>query len=57
MQNMLSKYAPKDVITMTEEHLHDDSEKYIKKVKNHLKFRLSNNNRKRFDRKLFEMVK
>lgn len=31
--NMLSKYAPKDVITMTEEHLHNDTEKYIKKVK------------------------
>jgi len=31
--NMLSKYAPKNTITMTEEHLHDDSKKYIKKVK------------------------
>ena len=31
--NMLSKYAPKEVITMTQEHLHDDSKKYIKKVK------------------------
>lgn len=31
--NMLSKYAPKSVIKMTQEHLHNDSKKYIKKVK------------------------
>lgn len=30
---MLSKYAPNGVITMTQEHLHDDSEKYISRVK------------------------
>lgn len=35
--NMLSKYAPKNVVTMTEEHLHDDSLKYVKKVKKSLK--------------------
>ena len=34
--NLLSKYAPKGIITMTEEHLHDDSEKYVKKVKKSL---------------------
>jgi len=31
--NMLSKYAPKSVIKITQEHLHNDSKKYIKKVK------------------------
>ena len=31
--DMLSKYAPKDVVTITQEHLHDDSEKYVKRVK------------------------
>lgn len=30
---MLSKYAPKNVVTMTQEHLHDDSEKYVSRVK------------------------
>lgn len=35
--NMLSKYAPKSVITMTQEHLHNDSDKYIKKVKKSFK--------------------
>ena len=30
---MLSRYAPEDVITMTQEHLHDDSEKYVSRVK------------------------
>lgn len=35
--NMLSKYAPKSVVTMTQEHLHNDSEKYIKKVKKSFK--------------------
>ena len=31
--NYLSKYAPKGIVTLTEEHLHDDSEKYIKRIK------------------------
>lgn len=31
--DMLSKYAPKTVITMTQEHLNDESEKYISYVK------------------------
>lgn len=35
--NMLSKYAPKGIITMTEEHLHDDSDKYVKKIKKSFK--------------------
>lgn len=35
--NMLSKYAPKGIITMTEEHLHNDSPKYIKRVKKSFK--------------------
>lgn len=35
--NMLSNYAPDGIITITEEHLHDDSEKYIKKIKKSLK--------------------
>lgn len=35
--NMLSKYAPKGIITMTEEHLHDDSDKYIKKIRKSFK--------------------
>ena len=35
--NMLSKYAPKSVVTMTQEHLHNDSEKYIKKVQKSFK--------------------
>ena len=35
--DLLSKYAPKGIITMTEEHLHDDSDKYVKKVKNSLR--------------------
>lgn len=35
--NMLSKYAPKSIITMTQEHLHNDSDKYIKKVKKSFK--------------------
>lgn len=35
--NLLSKYSPKGIITITEEHLHDDSEKYVKKVKNSLR--------------------
>ena len=30
---MLSKYAPKNVATMTQEHLHDDSEKYVNRAK------------------------
>ena len=30
---LLSKYAPKDVITMTQEHLHNDSKSYVKRVK------------------------
>ena len=30
---LLSKYAPKNVITMTQEHLHNDSKSYVKKVK------------------------
>ncbi len=30
---MLSKYAPKGVVTMTQEHLHDDSKKYISRAK------------------------
>lgn len=35
--NMLSKYAPRSVITMTQEHLHNDSDQYIKKVKKSFK--------------------
>lgn len=35
--DMLSKYATKSVITMTQEHLHNDSKKYIKKVKKSFK--------------------
>lgn len=35
--DMLSKYAPKSVVTMTQEHLHNDSDKYIKKVKKSFK--------------------
>ena len=35
--DLLSKYSPKGIITITEEHLHDDSEKYVKKVKNSLR--------------------
>lgn len=31
--NMLSKYAPKSVVKLTQEHLHNDSDKYIKRVK------------------------
>ena len=31
--NMLSKYAPKSVVKITQEHLHDDSKRYIKRVK------------------------
>lgn len=31
--DMLSKYAPKSVITITQEHLHNDSKKYINRVK------------------------
>ncbi len=31
--DLLSKYAPAGVTTVTQEHLHDDSEKYIKYVK------------------------
>lgn len=34
---MLSKYAPKDVVTITQEHLHDDSYKYIERLKNAIK--------------------
>ncbi len=30
---MLSNYAPKNVVTMTQEHLHDDSEKYVGRAK------------------------
>jgi len=30
---MLSNYAPDNVITVTQEHLHDDSPKYVKRVK------------------------
>ncbi len=30
---MLSKYAPTNVVKMTQEHLHDDSNKYIERVK------------------------
>lgn len=35
--NMLSKYAPKSVVTITQEHLHDDSKKYVNKVKKSFK--------------------
>jgi len=31
--NMLSKYAPDNVVTVTQEHLHDDSDKYVANVK------------------------
>ncbi len=31
---MLSEYAPAEIITMTQEHLHDDSEKYVARLKN-----------------------
>lgn len=31
---MLSEYAPAGIITMTQEHLHDDSEKYVARLKN-----------------------
>lgn len=31
--DMLSRYAPKTVKTITQEHLHDDSPKYVKRVK------------------------
>lgn len=31
---MLSDYAPSGIITMTQEHLHDDSEKYVSRLKN-----------------------
>lgn len=31
--NMLSKYAPKGITTLTEEHLHNDSNKYVKKIR------------------------
>lgn len=31
---MLSEYAPEGIITMTQEHLHDDSEKYVARLKN-----------------------
>lgn len=34
---MLSRYAPKSVVTMTQEHLHDDSKKYIKRIKKSFK--------------------
>lgn len=30
---MLSNYAPKNVVTMTQEHLHDDSKKYVCRAK------------------------
>lgn len=30
---MLSDYAPEGVVTITQEHLHDDSEKYVSRVK------------------------
>ena len=30
---MLSKYSPQGVTTMTQEHLHDDSEKYVNRAK------------------------
>ncbi len=30
---MLSAHAPAGVVTMTQEHLHDDSEKYVKRLK------------------------
>jgi len=30
---MLSKFAPKGVVTMTQEHLHNDSEKYVNRAK------------------------
>ena len=35
--NMLSKYSKKTVTTMTQEHLHNDSIKYIKRVKKSFK--------------------
>lgn len=35
--NMLSKYAPKSVVIITQEHLHDDSKKYVNKVKKSFK--------------------
>ncbi len=31
--DMLSAYAPKGVVTVTQEHLHDDSPEYVKRVK------------------------
>lgn len=31
--DMLSKFAPRRVVKITQEHLHDDSDKYIKRVK------------------------
>ncbi len=30
---MLSKYAPSNIVTMTQEHLHDDSKKYVNRAK------------------------
>ena len=35
--NMLSKYAPNGIIKITEEHLHNNSKKYIRKIKNAFK--------------------
>lgn len=35
--NMLSKYAPQDVVKITQEHLHDDSKKYVKQIKKSFK--------------------
>ena len=35
--NMLSKYTPKGIVKITQEHLHNDSNKYIKRVKKSFK--------------------
>lgn len=35
--NLLSKYAPKSAITIAEEHLHDDSKKYVNNIKKSFK--------------------
>lgn len=34
---MLSKYAPAEITTITQEHLHNDSSQYIKRLKNAIK--------------------
>lgn len=35
--DMLSKYAPEGVVTITQEHLHDDSPEYVERVKRSFK--------------------